>query len=256
MTMQDEGCHNAGLKRHTLLDIRDDGRERILAELTRDVLQEDLLRKRYEQVVLAQQTGVRIPAIVRRDEGPLTPGLIPVGFSSPCYGSEGRLRIATFARAEEIARVTTPYDLLARETTPSRNSCTTALGLCHESAGALGLVLGVWGSAALELYTGMPYTHEGSDLDLLVAAAPRQYLAEFMLKIASIESLFGLRVDAEVDLSSGYGVHLQELLGTGRTILGKSQTDVVLLFREQVLAELPAETAPAQYREQFGGVHG
>ena len=254
--MQGEGSHNADLKRHTLLDIRDDGRERILAELTGDVLHDVLHRKKYEQVLLAQQTGPRIPAIVRRDEELLAHGMIPVGFSSPCYGSEGRLRIAAFARAEEIARVTTPYDLLAREISPPRNSCTTALRFCRESARVLGLVLGVWGSVALELYTGMQYTHDGSDLDLLVAAAPREILAAFLLKITAIENHFDLRIDAEVDLASGYGVHLKELFGSGRTILGKSQTDVVLLPREQVLAELPAEKARVPYREQFGGVHG
>lgn len=254
--MQGEGTHNAGLKRHTLLDIRDDGRERILAELTSDVLHDDPLRKRYEQVVLAHQAGARVPAIVRREEKLLAHEMIPVGFSSPCYGSEGRLRIAAFARAEEIVQVTTPYDLLAREITPPRNSCTTALGFCRESARVLGLVLGVWGSVALELYTGMQYTHDGSDLDLLVAAAPREILAAFLSKITAIENHFGLRIDAEVDLASGYGVHLKELFGSGRTILGKSQTDVVLLSRDQVLAELLAETARVPYREQFGGVHG
>lgn len=229
------------LKRHTLLDITDSGRKDILVELAGNGPDSDLLREKYAQILLPEEAGARVPAVVRREEGTLRPGFIPVGFSSPMVGHEGRLRVAAFVRQEDVLRTTSPYELLPLMTTPPRNACNTALALARNQARELALGLGVWGSAALELYTGLPCTHQDSDLDLLVAAAPREALAQFLLKIESIEAHLDLRIDVELDLASGYGVHLKELFGRGCTVLGKSLNDVVMFPREQIFAGLPQE---------------
>jgi phosphoribosyl-dephospho-CoA transferase len=231
------------LKRHTLLDITDQGREFILAELAGSEPESIRLREKYAQILLPQAAGARVPGIARREEGNPRPGLIPVGFSAPLSGNEGRLRLAAFVRQEDVSRSTSPYELLMLITAPPRNACYRALALAREQARVLGLVIGVWGSAALELYTGLPCTHDDSDLDLLVAAAPREVLSCFLQKIVSIETHLGLRIDVELDLANGYGVHLKELFGRRHTVLGKSLNDVALLPREQVLAELPQEEA-------------
>jgi phosphoribosyl-dephospho-CoA transferase len=229
------------LKRHTLLDITDRGRADILAELAGNGFDSAMLRERYAQVLLPEMAGARIPGIVRREEGALRPGCIPVGFSSPLAGSEGRLRMAAFVRQEDVVRTTSPYELMALPTSPPRNACTTALDLANNQAHDLNLDLGVWGSVALELYTGLPCTHQSSDLDLLVSIAPRVVLSQFLHKVKAIEKHLELRIDVELELPNGYGVHLKELFGQGRTIIGKSLNDVTLLPREQILAELPQE---------------
>jgi phosphoribosyl-dephospho-CoA transferase len=231
------------LKRHTLLDITDQGREFILAELAGSGSESIRLREKYAQILLPQAAGARVPGIARREEGNPRSGLIPVGFSAPLSGIDGRLRVAAFVRQEDVSRSTTPYELLMLITAPPRNACNKALALVREQAKMLGLVIGVWGSAALELYTGLPCTHDESDLDLLVAAAPREVLSCFLQKIVSIETHLDLRIDVELDLANGYGVHLKELFGRSHTVLGKSLNDVALLPREQVLTELPQEDA-------------
>lgn len=61
-----------------------------------------------------------------------------------------------------------------------------------------------------------------------------------------LEDAFHLRIDVEADLPSGYGVQLRELLGSGRTLLGKGLTDVALLPRAKVLAGLPGAGRAAE----------
>ena len=234
----------AGLKRHVLLDLTDSARQRIVDELAAFIGAEGDNRN-YAQILLPQQAGARIPGIIRRDETDRAGGRIPVGFSSPSHGPGGRIRVAAFVDSADIIRVTTPYELLLGNFT-QHNKCTHALAVCRNAADELDLDIGVWGSAALELYSGLPYTHDESDLDLLVAAAPQTVLAAFLKRINTIENRFDLRIDVEVDLDNGYGVHMKELLGNGRTLLGKSQCDVALLPRAQMLAQLPADSAAGQ----------
>jgi phosphoribosyl-dephospho-CoA transferase len=182
---------------------------------------------------------------------------VALGFCSPNRSTQGRLRLAALVRQEEIVRATSPFDLLAGAAILPGNACSEALALCRDHAGALGLVLGVWGSMALELYTGLPYTDRESDLDLLVMPAPASALCRFLERIAAIEVRYELRIDAELELANGFGVHLKELFGHGRTILGKSRAEVALLGREQVLSELP-QVLPAGHRlaAAGGSLHG
>jgi phosphoribosyl-dephospho-CoA transferase len=188
-------------------------------------------------VLLPDRAGARIPGIIRREDGAPRFGCVPVGFSEPLpYGGE-RWRIAAFARLEDVVRVTSPYEIVS-SSIPRRTACMEALCEARDHASSLGLRLGVWGSAAMELYTGLPCTRDDSDLDLIVASMPEERLSGFMAGIMAMEESFALRIDVELDLPSGYGVQLKEFLRAGRTVLGKSVTSVTLLSREQILAEL------------------
>jgi phosphoribosyl-dephospho-CoA transferase len=232
------------LKRHALIDVSDAGRERILAELAGNGTDRTLLREKFGRVLLPERAGVRVPGVVRREEIVPRSGCVPVGFCEPVSCGEGRLRIAAFARPEDVVRVSSPYEIISMPIS-QRTTSIAALFAVRPYAKALGLVLGVWGSAAMELYTGLPCTHEGSDLDLLVAAASRKRLYCFMDKIKLMEGRFELRIDVELELPNGYGVHLKELLGQGRTVLGKSIDGVALFSRKQMLAELPDDSSTA-----------
>jgi len=247
-------CKDAGLKRHMLLDLKDSARQRLVDELA-VTAENDVLFNNYAQILLPQRAGARIPGIVRRDETDCTGERIPVGFSSPSRGAGGRMRVAAFVDCADITRITTPYELLVGNFT-QHNNCMYALAVCREAADKLDLDIGIWGSAALELYTGLPYTHEESDLDLLVAPASQTVLVAFLKWINVIENRFDLRIDVEVDLDNGYGVHLKELLGNGRMLLGKSQCDVALLPRAQMLAQLPADSAAGRPVECLENANG
>jgi phosphoribosyl-dephospho-CoA transferase len=231
-------------KRHTLVDITDAGRLAALADHANDEGGLRVTSDQAAQVLLAERAGARIPGIVRRPDRTIPAACVPVGFCSPWVGPEGRLRIAAVVSREEVSRVTSPYALLLAPL-PERTPCLRVLAVVHRLAGRLGLALGVWGSAALEIYTGLPYTHQGSDLDLLVAPAPRKVLACFLGEIRALEERYALRVDVELDLPAGYGVQLKELFGEGRMVIGKSFVDVALLPRARVLSQLPGHTGAA-----------
>lgn len=222
-------------KRHTLLDISDEGRRGVISELAGN---DRVLMETLEDILLPERAGARVPGIVRREESHPRSGFIAVGFCGAVTGKEGRMRIPAFVKPEHVVQVTTPYELLSMPI-PHRTPGTSALVDTRAQAGALGLSLGVWGSVALEIYTGLPYTHKDSDLDLLVTAASEVALRRFFFEIKILEERFCLRIDAEVDLQNGYGVHLKELLGDSHTVIGKSLTGVELFSREQVLSELP-----------------
>lgn len=245
------------MKRHLLLDISDHARAALLAELAGSAAADAPLRQSQARILLPEQAGARIPAVVRREEGALPPGCIPVGFSAPWVGPQGRPRLSALVRGEDVLRATSPYELLAASPLKPRTPCTRALAAASKQARELGLQLGVWGSAALELYTGLACTHQDSDLDLLLGVAPRETLHTYLTEIEALEQRFGLRIDVELDLANGYGVHLKELFAPGRTVLGKSLQDVKMLLRAEVFASLPqchpgrfdACTTSAQSRE-------
>jgi phosphoribosyl-dephospho-CoA transferase len=196
------------------------------------------MKQRLEAVLLANGAGVRVPGVVRREDADARPGCVPVGFSDPFAGNGERLRVAGFARLEDILSAATPYELASLPLS-ARSSVMQALAQAKEKAAPLSIRLGVWGSAAIETYTGLPCTREGSDLDLLVNEAPIEALSAFMDEMRGVEDSFHLRIDVELDLACGYGVQLRELLGAGRTVLGKGLSDVVLLDRTRIIAELP-----------------
>jgi phosphoribosyl-dephospho-CoA transferase len=225
------------LKRHTLLDISDAGREAILADLTRQGGKNGPLRRRLERVLLPKHAGARVPGVVRREDGTSRSGYVAVGFSEPLPGNYGRFRIAALAPVKDVIKITNPYEIISHISL-LRTTSTRSLAVAKDRADSLGLLLGVWGSVALELYTGLPCTSEESDLDLILAAAPLEKLHSFMGEVKIMEERFALRVDVEVDLLNGYGVQLKELLGQGRLVLGKGVAGIALLDRRRILATL------------------
>jgi phosphoribosyl-dephospho-CoA transferase len=233
-------------KRHDLLDISISGRKRIFEELATDHAVGEELRNKYTHILLPRTDGSGFPGIVRREESFRVKGVIPVGFCGPVYLNGSRLRLATFVKPDEVVTRTTPYDLLERDSVSVHNASTRALNDVMIHARRLGITLGVWGSMALELYTGLMCTHENSDLDLLVGAAPLNVLSQFLNKVVTLESSLGLRIDVELDLPNGYGVHLKEIFGGGRTVMGKSFMDVNLFHREKLLATLPKKKSDPQ----------
>jgi phosphoribosyl-dephospho-CoA transferase len=220
-------------KRHNLLDLTDEGRKWALAALAPSSRNREAAED-VRRLVMDGYGSTNAPGIARREESPnASPELVPVGFVSPWLDLGGRVRVATFVLERHVSRVTTPYETL-RLPFRARNTCLTALALAMAESAPLGVELGVWGSASLEIYTRRPYTHDGSDLDLLVKPAPEPTLRKLLSLLQDLETDLGLRIDVEVDLPNGYGVQLKELAMDVKSVLGKGSTDVALLPQGEI----------------------
>lgn len=179
----------------------------------------------------------QIPGIMRREENTGAAGSIPVGFASPYLIEGRRQRIAAFVPVGEIAGIITPYEVVQYKNS-YRTPCMQALEECRELARKLQLQLGVWGSTGLEVYTGLPYTHNRSDLDLLITDGDLAKIKIFYEAVGPFQQKYGCKIDVEIDLPTGYGVKLREIfLGTAE-ILGKSLNDVQLFPRDNILKML------------------
>lgn len=220
-------------KRHDLLDITDKGRcwaSKHLALTGR--LDEDLPEA--VKLIMEGHDGVKIPGIVRREDYEGIQGTIPVGFSSPFLVDGRRIRVAAFVPPEEVVRTNSPYQVLEADFS-SRTPCLRAVAEMKEVAVDMGIKLGVWGSAGLEIYTGLPYTHTASDIDLLIGVAEMNCVLTFAKNALATGQRYGCRVDIEMDLPSGYGINILELLKGTDPILGKSLNGVELIHRSSVL---------------------
>lgn len=227
------GGQDALRRRHTLLALTDEGRKRAYAGLDQKT-KESAPGAEIRRLVRDGYGDVKIPGIVRREESlEYSPDMVPVGFVAPVLNNGVRIRVPAFARERDVVRAITPYDVLSQGF-DLRNACLAALAEAVKAAGNSGVVLGVWGSASLELCTGLAYTHDGSDLDLLVKPAPEHRLRDFLSLLAKLEGKHGLRIDVELDLPNGYGVQLKELVTDVGSVLGKSAHAVSLLPRDQV----------------------
>ncbi len=224
----------AKLKRHNLAYVTEAGRRAIYQEAAPHYSGAFLAMVRE---VLLSPTD--IPGIMRR--APERPQAVPLGFVHYGRVEEQRLRLPAYAQEAAIEAVVTPYELLqgrvyGQEDWTPRNHCLEAAANVFELAVDLGLQVGILGSAALELATGLPYTDDASDLDILVQSAPLEGLQELYSKAR--HSSLGVSLDFEVDLPNGYGVKLVELFMDTSTVLGKSMEDVQLLSKADTLEYL------------------
>ncbi len=220
-------------QRHDILAISDAGRRWAVEHLSpANVIGGDPAQA--AGLIAGQRGGIKIPGIVRRHDEDGIEGAIPVGFSSPDFLDHRRMRVAAFVPEKEIAGITSPYQVLSADFA-LRTECLKALAAIKKVAADMGIRLGVWGSAGLEVYTGLPYTHAASDLDLLVPMSEPGLLRAFAGCAAAVGRRHGCRLDIEVDLPSGYGVKLLELLQDTDLVLGKSLAGVQLRPRANIL---------------------
>lgn len=213
------------LTRHTFVFLTSRGKERLLEEFS-PLYKGDAL----ERVESVFSKAANIPGIVRRGEK--QESQLALGFV-PCrrMPDGNRLRIAAYVKAEEISGVCSVYET-ANKNIPIRNRCMDAVCYARRLAEDLHVCMGVLGSAGLEIMTGLPYTDDDSDLDILVKADSPKKLDNFSEMMQSAYP--GLDMDFEVELPNGYGVKLAELLMDTRTLIGKSLDDVALLERTLV----------------------
>lgn len=214
------------LNRHDLIEISTSERYRIFATLQEFYQGEELIKLQD-----LFKGDVSIPGIVRRAEQAAA-GLVALGFVHPTRGAQKRFRVASFAYYGQIERHLTPYNVLELDFKAS-NSCLNCLQQLNSLARNYQLALGVLGSAALEIATGLKYTDSVSDIDLLIKASNYEQLLTFYQ--AAINITKGVKLDVEIELPNGYGIKLAELARDSNTILGKSLTDVQLLSKKEII---------------------
>lgn len=182
-----------------------------------------------------------LPGICRTRPPDLEAGLAALGFSFPIREGEGRIRLSAQAPEGEIVRLITPWEIPGLgDSLPA--PWADALKELAEEADALGLSLGVFGSAALQAVTGLPYLHARSDLDVLLAAAPADQMRRFYRALVRLSEGWGLGVDAELMLGESRYVKLSELMGGSKTILAKGGPVPRLLSSQLIwdtMAEMP-----------------
>jgi phosphoribosyl-dephospho-CoA transferase len=181
-----------------------------------------------------------LPGIVRRDEIESTQGenyyseneKVFIGFVYPYIENGRRLRFASSVPGNKIKKLITPYEI-SNYKFETRTSALSALSKIKNE-----FKIGVWGSTSLEIITGLPYTHDRSDLDLIVKNYSQDELISLLALCNEIESNFGIKIDVEIHLRSGYGINLKEFASESDSLLGKGLRDVVLIDRKSIEAYL------------------
>lgn len=219
------------INRHTLIYVTEAGQRKIWQNLAGSFSEE--AKPLVKEALLGP---VQIPGFARRAE--IKDGYLPIGFV-PCGRLNGnRLRIATYAKQDDVMFIISPYELVQRKVyvhKPRTKAMKIVIELCKLAAEA-DLQVGILGSAALELATNLPYTDDASDIDLLIKPAPYEKLKAFYCKAQDLYTK--INMDFELDLPNGYGIKLAEIFMCTQTVLGKSIMDVALLERKTIMQYL------------------
>ncbi len=237
------------LKRHDLVWFPDASRKAMYSRIAArdDVWPEEEVRR----LVVEGYGGVQVPGIVRRqdagDEG------LGIGLASPFHHDGMRIRVAASIRVSEIERVLDPISVAGRlEEVEHRDlPVFRALGEVLKAARSSGVTCGVFGSAALELVTGLPYCHDDSDVDVTVRYEDLEATSRFHGLLCGLEGASGVRVDAELELCDGSAVKLKEFFSSSDSVLVKGFNDVRLRARDEVAVK--NYTCPYRYKERCHG---
>lgn len=221
------------LKRHNLVFLTEAGRKSVLQRVTQEMQNKEAL-KAAEEIFCA---AAAIPGIVRRDDTGADCG-IAIGFVHYRRRDGNRVRIATYAKDKEIDRIVSVYDLTAC-LNQRRTECMRIIDAITALADDNDLQIGILGSAGMELATGLPYTDECSDIDILLKPAPYSVLQQFYTKAKLLSPQ--INMDFELELPNGYGIKLAELFMDTSTVLGKSIKDVDLLNKKEIMQMLERE---------------
>jgi len=219
--------------RHDFLNISEEGRISAFQMINKLNFQKDELEQ-IEKMITKDYNGQYIPAIVRRKEGLERDGKIAVGFSSPFRSNGNRYRIPTFVDEKDIGNIVTPYEIIQKDYQARTPSLMALKEILLFADAKKEIKLGVFGSAALEVMTNLPYTDSRSDLDLIMKVTDLNVVKEFYSVLKQIEMNFGCRVDLEVEVRE-IGFKAIELLQETKQLLGKSIESVQLYNRESVM---------------------
>jgi len=249
--LQEVGISNE-FTRHDLVEISPEGRKHLSQHVwdIKSLLKVDSWpspsARRYCKHVLEHGcNGVHLPGIVRRfTDGDMDSArelygdctmddFVAVGFVIPFMPESRRIRIPCVLHRRFVSKRITPQEVARLPVVP-RTPALAALSVMKERVREE-IAFGVWGSGALEIYTGLPYTDGISDLDVVVARVSIDEVSRIVELADALEKSFAVRIDVEVQLKGGWGVNGRELLSGRDTILVKGIREVKLARREDLL---------------------
>lgn len=155
------------------------------------------------------------PLIVRQQPQRLSATAKRLAAGLPLPPRDGKRRIPITIHAQEVNRVAPPPALASViRILPSTWQRSTA-DLCHDGS-ALGIDFQVFGSAAWQAMTSLPYVTSASDLDLLWRPANRTQLESGLTLIQTWEAASGVRADGEIVFGHDHAVAWREWLRRDR----------------------------------------
>ncbi|MEB0136785.1 malonate decarboxylase holo-[acyl-carrier-protein] synthase [Actimicrobium sp. CCC2.4] len=176
------------------------------------------------------------PVIVRRHEVDCPTGQVCVGLALPPEPESGiKYRLPLRIAINEVTRSRPPLTLAeVRFVLPPA---------WQAALPAAAMPLAVFGSAALQAITGLPYLRESSDLDILLQPTTPAALADGLALLTQVGTL--LPLDGEIVFPSGAAVAWKEWRaasgqGAAMRVLAKHNEGVVLVRVDALLANLTA----------------
>ena len=151
------------------------------------------------------------PLIVRQQPGPLSATAERLAAGLPLPPSQGKRRIALTINAREINRVAPPPALESVIASLPATWKAPTSRLCRAGA-EIGVEFQVFGSAAWQAITSLPYVTATSDLDLLWRPATRSQLDEGVRLVQTWEREAGVRADGEIVFGQDFAVAWREWL--------------------------------------------
>lgn len=174
-----------------------------------------------------------LPAICKTQSGLANKGWIEIGYSFPIRSGNMRKRISSQVPQSEIIKKYTPWQAIQFATDREWRVRDFLLSIQSDPK-CENIHMGLFGSAALEAVTGLPYLHSRSDIDLVLRPAPEDVLRAFEYRLSVVEQTFGIRADAELMFSAGKYVKLKELLGKQSTALVKGSHNPHLMLCQEI----------------------
>lgn len=224
------------LTRHVMIDIGPAHR-RPVADALRDGLlpmhRRPDVAERIHDVFLA----TAIPGIVCAPKAPLPAGSIQIGVSFPFREDGVRVRSAVTLPCGGVGAVHTPWEVAGRIAAGAFPEADELLELA-ELGRAHGIAVGLFGSAALQALTGLPYMEPRSDIDAVVIARSTAGLRSFHAALAGFASRHDRSCDVEVATPGGLGIKLKELVSDVTAVAGRGMDGVRLVDRRRVLDEI------------------
>lgn len=178
-----------------------------------------------------------IPGIVCTPKAPLPEGSIQIGVSFPFREDGVRVRSAVALPRDGVARIHTPWDIaghIGSGDFPAADELLDLAGLGR----AHGVAVGLFGSAALQALTGLPYMEPCSDIDAVVVARSVAGLRSFHAALADFARRHKRKCDVEVAVPGGLGIKLTELVSDVAAVAGRGMDGVRLVDRRRVLDEI------------------
>jgi phosphoribosyl-dephospho-CoA transferase len=174
-----------------------------------------------------------VPGIVCAAKGPLPQGYVQLGVSFPFRDDGARVRASFALPPDRIGRAHSPYDVL-RRLQPNAFEGASALIALRELCNSHGVEVGLFGSAALQILTGLAYVESISDVDAVVRPSCCAKLRLIHAGLPRLRHDYQRKFDVEVTLPDGVGIKLDELMSSTTTVLGRGIDGVRLLDRAAV----------------------